>query len=312
MPSSGVALVTGAAGFIGANLVRRLIEDGVTVHAIVRPGTDRWRLSDLLTSDGLVIHDIDLTDQPAVRHALDRSKPHVVFHLARHRGDPARLDYDEAFRHNVDATRNLLQAACGLAAERFIHVGSSLEYDLKRSPQRETDAPAPATIHGLSRAAASLLAQHFARVHRLPVVVLRLFSVYGPWDQAAHFVPSVIRAALADDTIRLTDDECVHDWTYVDDVVDALLHAARCDAGGIVGEIFNVATGRSTANEEVVALAGEIVGRPIRPDADQLPSRPWDCGSWVADVSKARDLLGWQARTDLRAGLQQTLAWLRR
>jgi len=303
-----VALVTGGAGAVGAVLVRRLLADGATVHAIVRPETDRWRIAEL--AGRLVMHEADLTDTVAVEQTVRGVNPDVVFHLARHRGNPAAIDYRAAYDHNVHATLNLLEAAEKTSVKRFVHIGSSLEYDLTRSPLVESDAPAPRTVHGVTKAAASLLAQHFARVRGVPVVVLRLFTVYGPWEAPGRFVPQVMLAALDGTPVRLTaDPSLAHDWIHVDDVVEACVRGATVD--GISGEVINAATGRESTNREVLETVERLIGRPIPRHGESFPSRPWDTGHWVGDVGKARKLLGWQAEMDLTKGLARTLEWFR-
>jgi nucleoside-diphosphate-sugar epimerase len=307
-PRDRTALVTGGAGFVGANLVRRLLDEGAQVHAVLRAGTDRWRLADVL--DRLVVHTVDLTDAAGVRRAVDRANPDVVFHLARHAGNPVTLDYRAAYTHNVFATLNLLEAVTGRPLRRFVHVGSSLEYDFAQSPLRESIAPAPRTIHGVTKAAASILCQHFAWTKAVPAVVLRLFTVYGPWEGPTRFVPRLMMGALDGGAVQVTRrTDVAHDWIFVGDVVDACLTAE--ETGGLDGEIVNVATGRQSSNADVVALVEEICGHPLAHAAEPFPERPWDTTHWVADVSKARDRLGWSAAVGLRDGLSRTFAWFR-
>ena len=300
-------LVTGGAGFVGANLVRELLAQHADVHALVRAGTDQWRLAEVRSR--IQLHEVDLTDAPRVRRVVHDTDPHVIFHLAKHRGNPATLDYRAAYDANLGGTLNLLEAVAGRTSlRRFIQGGSSLEYDLTRSPLRESDAAAPATIHGVTKAAATLLCQQFARTHALPVVVLRFFTVYGPWEGRTRFVPSLLRASLAHESIRLTRPGLTHDWIYVGDVVDACLTAAS--TSGLDGEILNVATGVKTTNESIVRMVEELSGQMVRREAEPFPARPWDTDGWVADVSKTASRLGWRARTPLREGLERTRHWL--
>lgn len=302
-----VALVTGAGGFVGANLVRRLIAERAIVHTITRTATDAWRLAPLL--DGLTSHHADLTDGDAVKQIVARVRPDLIFHLAKHRGNPATLSYAAAYAANLHATLHLLEAAQDQPLVRFVHAGSSLEYDLTHSPLREADAPAPRTVHGVTKAAATLLCQHFAVRHGVPAVVLRFFTVYGPWEGPSRFVPRLMMAALGGPALEVTRDGLAHDWIFVDDVVDACVRAAGVDQ--VNGEIVNVATGRQSTNDDLVRIVGDLAGALVPRAADPFPSRPWDTGHWVADVTRARERLGWQAAVDLRTGLARTLDWFR-
>jgi nucleoside-diphosphate-sugar epimerase len=305
--SGDVALVTGGGGFVGASLVRRLLGGGFDVHALVRPSTDPWRLHDV--RDRVTIHDVDLTDRNGVHRAVQRIRPAVIFHLAKHRGDPAALDYRGAYDANVNATLYLLEAARELPLARFVHAGSSLEYDVTQSPLRESSAPAPRTVHGVTKAAAALLCQQFARRFGVPAVVLRFFTVYGPWEGPARFVPRVMMAAIDGAPLAVTQEPVSHDWVFVADVVDACVRSVT--ATDVTGEIFNVATGRATVNQEIVDLVEGLTGAPIARAAAPFPARAWDTEQWVADVAKSRDRLGWTATTDLASGLERTLAWFR-
>ena len=304
---NSIALVTGAAGFVGANLVRRLLAEGARVHVAVRSTTDRWRLSQIL--DIIDVHVCDLSDSREVQRTVDAAAPDVVFHLARHRGNPATLEYRAAYTHNVTATLNLLEAVKARPIRRFVHAGSSLEYNFAHSPLRESQATSPTTVHGVTKAAASMLCQQFAQAHGVPAVVLRLFTVYGPWEGPARFVPQLMMAALEGQPVRVTHAPVVHDWIHVDDVVDACVRAAVTDRIG--GEIFNVATGRESSNEQVMCLVQELSGRVIARASEPYPERSWDTTRWVADISKARDRLNWSAATDLRTGLSNTIEWFR-
>ncbi len=308
MPQPGSdALVTGAGGFIGANLVRRLLDDGVHVHACVRPQTDPWRLRGL---DGLAVHAVDLVDGPAVHALVDRLQPAAIFHLARLRGLPSALDYDTASRTNVEGTRHLLEAVRDrCAGASFVHSGSSLEYGKSAAPLREDMAPRPSTVHGMTKAAATGLVQRFARDNGLRAMTLRLFTVYGAWEGPARFVPRIMRAALCGTPIAVTPAGMRHDWIHVDDAVDALVTASRLPTAS--GDVVNVATGQQSDNEDLVTAIEALTGQRLRRARATFHARPWDSAHWVADVARARAVLGWSARRDLRSGLAETLAWFR-
>jgi nucleoside-diphosphate-sugar epimerase len=299
------AVVTGASGFIGANLAARLAAAGVEVHAIVRHTSDRWRLAPV--ADRLRIHALDMQDAAQVTRLLRDTSPDVIFHLATYRGSSD--DYRSAYATNVGGLLNLLEAAPpGL--RRFVHFGSSTEYGSRDAAIGEEAALKPATLHGLTKAAATQLACQYAWKNRLPVVVLRLFHVYGPWDRPARFIPQIVTAALSGGSIRLTPPGFRHDWTFVDDVTGAAIAAAAAPLE--CGEVINVASGRDWSNEKIVNTIERLCGCTIRRDPRTLAPRPHDSLRWVADVDRARRLLNWTAAWPLEAGLSATIEWSRR
>jgi nucleoside-diphosphate-sugar epimerase len=298
-------LLTGAAGFIGANLARRLIELGAKVHAMVRPPTSLWRLEDVAT--GLQIQRVDMTDRASLEDAVRTAAPDVLFHLAatgaaRHDGD-----LEQLFRTNVLGTVNLLAASEPLSYSRFVHVGGSSEYGPRKAPLRESDCPNPVTPYGASKAASTIACQQFARAHRRPIVILRPFSVYGPWEAPSRLIPTATLAAFEGAELPLTPPGYRRDFVYVGDVVDACLLAATADVPA--GDVVNVGTGREWTNEEVVRAIERVSGRPIHTSVGQYRPRLSDTEHWVADTSKAERVLGWKAGRTLNAGLEESVSW---
>lgn len=307
--SGARVLVTGAAGFVGANLARALLEEGAEVHGLVRPGTSSWRLAGL--TGELALHAADLTDVEGLGGAVAAARPEVVFHTAAAGGHPAsRSERETALRVSVLGTANLLEELRWNEVGRFVHVGSSLEYGPKPGPLTETDVLEPATFRGAAKAAATLVCLQLAHEAGRPVTVLRPLSVYGPWEQPSRLVPSAVRAARYGEPLPLTAPGVGRDFVFVDDVVEACLLAAR--AGGEVdGEIVNVGSGIQTSNEELVAAVERVTGSRIVTLPGRHPSSPPDTGTWLADVTKARELLGWTPRHTLEQGLAETVEWLR-
>ena len=287
------ALVTGAAGFVGANLVRRLVDLGAEVHALVRPSSSLWRLEDVVSR--VTVHPVDLLDRTALSAAVTASEPEFVFHLAAKGATSHDLDASQLFQANAMGTLNLLAATQPFSYARLVHVGGSSEYGPHPAPLKETDRLAPVTPYGASKAAATLACQQFARAHERPVVIVRPFSVYGPWEAPARLVPTAILAAFEQRQLRLTPPGYRRDLVYVADVVDACLLAATCEVPP--GEIVNVGTGRQWTNEEVVSTIERVSGRRVQSRVGEYRPRLSDTAHWVADVTKAERLFGWRADT---------------
>jgi nucleoside-diphosphate-sugar epimerase len=277
----------------------------VEVHAVVRPTSDRWRLAPV--ADRLRVHALDAQDAAEVARLMREISPDVIFHLATYRGRPD--DYRSAYATDVGGLLNLLEAAPpGL--QRFVHFGSSTEYGSRNAAIGEEAVLKPATLHGLTKGAATHLACQYARKNRLPVAVLRLFHVYGPWDRPTRFIPQIVAAALTGGRISLTPPGFRHDWTFVDDVTDAAMAAAAAPLE--CGEVINVASGRDWSNEDIVSTIERLCGCTLRREPGTLAPRPHDSSRWVAEVAKARRLLNWTAAWSLEAGLSATIEWSRR
>lgn len=301
-------LVTGAAGFIGANLIRGLLRGGAQVHALTRPSTRLWRIAEIIPQ--LTLHLVDLTDYEGLQRMVNRVRPDVIFHLAAPGGHPwQRQDREEVLRVSVLGTANLLEATASLDYYRFVHFGSSLEYGPKDKPLKESDRLEPLTFRGAAKAAATLLCQQWARASRRPIVVLRPFSVYGYWEGAARLIPTAIRAVLSTQELALTAPGYRRDLIFVEDVVEACLLTLQAE--NVAGQIINVGSGQQWSNEEVIEMVQAVSGQRIPVRVGSYPARPSDTTHWVADIKKAKRLLGWEPQHTLRRGLEKTLAWFR-
>lgn len=300
-------LVTGAAGFIGANLCRRLLALGDQVHAAVRPGSRRWRL-DSVASD-LRIHDADIRDADQVETLFSRSKPDVIYHLATHGAYPRQDDGREILITNVFGLWNLLHSANKRGYELFVNTGSSSEYGRKSFAMRETDLLDPNSFYAVAKCAQSLLCQHVSRTNSLPIVSLRPFSVYGPWEEPSRFVPTLMMAALNEAPIDMVSPRTARDFVYIDDVVDAYLMVDKLKT--LRGDIINVGTGVQHTLAQVLDAMESVLGHKLSARWGTMPPRTWDADVWVADVSKLYSLTGYAPRTTVREGLAKTLPWFR-
>ena len=306
------AVVTGGAGFIGSNLVDALIERGDDVTVLDDISTGRRENLEQALARGARLVELDIRDAGAVGEAIEQARPEVVFHLAaqidvrRSVADPA---FDAAV--NVGGTINLLRAATAAGVRRFVNAstGGAIYGEGQILPAPEDHPIAPEAPYGQSKWCAEGYCDLYARLHGLSAVSLRFGNVYGPRQDPlgeAGVIAIFCGRLLAGERPTVYGDGLqTRDYVYVGDVVAALLAAADSDAGGA----FNVGTGVQSTVLDLVEALGELAGRPFEPEF--APERPGEIRHIALDATRAREVLGWEARVELREGLERTLASLR-
>jgi nucleoside-diphosphate-sugar epimerase len=295
----GIA-VTGATGFIGGHLVERVVAAGARPLLLARAPREG-----AFAGKPVEWAALDLLDLHAIDHVLERARPRTLFHLAGTRGGDAPLAPAACARLNVAATLQLLEAAKRSGVGRIVILGSAEEYGPQEGPLGEELDLRPTSAYGISKAAATRLAQVLHAETGCPVVVLRPFTVYGPGQPADMFVASALAAALLGRPFEMSAGEQKRDLVFVEDVVDALLMAARTP--GLEGRVINVGTGQAHPLRHVAERIWELTGSkaPLRVGARSAsPDQRHD--TW-ADTRLARRLLGWEPRFDLDHGLMETI-----
>jgi dolichol-phosphate mannosyltransferase len=300
-------LVTGSSGFVGANLVRRLLAEGHDVHLILRPQHSAWRLDRV---DGPGIHLVDLSDADGVIRTVAAIRPDWVFHLAAHGAYSSQKSFEEMIQANLRGTVNLVEACLASGFESFVNSGSSSEYGFRESAPSETDSILPNSHYAVTKAAATLYCGFAAQTHAARIRTLRLYSVYGPWEEPSRLIPTLLVHGLHGRLPVLADPNVARDFVYVDDVCDAYLAAAG-NTTSDPDAIFNVGTGVQTSLGQIVNIARQLLKIEAEPIWGSMPNRVWDTTNWVADNHKIHRELGWAPRHSLEAGLAATTQWLR-
>jgi UDP-glucose 4-epimerase len=302
------ALVTGAAGFVGANLALRLLREGHETHLLVRASSPPWRLEQLESE--AEVHEADLEDATGVAAVVASVRPDWVFHLAARGAYSWQDDAGEIFRANFLGTANLLEACLATGFEAFVNAGSSSEYGAKDHAPAEDEPLEPSGPYALAKASATQLCSLMARREGARIVTLRLYSVYGPYEEPGRFVPALAVDGLQGRLPPLVSPRIARDFVYVDDVAEAFLLAA---AGGAPkpGAVYNVGTGRQVTLGEAVAVARAALGIAAEPEWGSLEERPWDTEVWVSDPRTIRAELGWSARRSFAEGFGELVEWFR-
>jgi nucleoside-diphosphate-sugar epimerase len=298
-------IITGGTGFVGANLVERLVKDGHNVHLLVRPEYNEWRVRDLLPH--LQIHIINLLDEEHLRTKVAAMRPDWVFHLATYGAYSRQDDLHTAIQTNFLGTVNLIEACRAAGFEVFINTGSSSEYGFKDHAPAEYEWIDPNSYYAVTKASATLFCRYTASRHNLTIPTLRLYSVYGPYEDRDRLIPKVILHGLQGTLPPLADPEIARDFVYARDVENAYLLLAN-QSHGTAGEVYNLGTGIQTSLRAVVALARQVFDLSVEPQWGTMQKRAWDTTIWKANNAALLDI-GWQPEFTFEQGFRQTVAW---
>ena len=303
------ALVTGGGGFIGSNLVRALLDAGHDVRVL-----DNFSTGNRANLSGLDIEVVEgeLRSYERVHNAVRGVE--VVFHLGALGSVPRSVqDPLTSSAVNIEGTLNVLLAARDEGIRRVVYSSSSSVYGPRRElPVTEDMPPDPISPYGVAKLAAERYCVSFSRVYEsFETVVVRYFNVFGPrqspFSQYAAVIPLFVTAIAAGEPILVYGDgEQRRDFTYVSNVVDGTIRAA--EAAGASGRIFNVAASAPATVNEVAAAIGAVLDKPV--EKTFAPPRVGDIRDSWADVTAARDVLGWEPTIDLEDGLRRTVATL--
>jgi len=294
-------LITGASGFLGRNLIASLLATGADVHIVTHHRSN----DEIPLGEHTSAHQCNLAIPLEVEALFADIRPEYVFHLATARGD-SNQDRD-AFLSNILIADGLIRAALKWQPRRMVIAQSSLEYGPHVQPLKETTPLIPPTLHGATKAATTLLFQQAAIEHQLPIVMLRIFSVYGYWEPWKRLIPTAMQAALSGQVLPMTSGVYRRDFVFVTDIMEAFARAAL--TGDVDGEIFNIGSGTQTSNNGIVGCIEDVCGCSLSIDRGAYASHITDTGFWCADNTKAQRLLNWKPRHSLNEGLAKTWKW---
>lgn len=306
--SKNIFLITGASGFIGSVLLRRLVEQKKEVHIILRKESKTWRIADLLHK--VTIHYSDLSNVAELTFVVQKAKPNIIYHLATNGAYSYQKDANQIINTNILGTWNLLQACNTINYDLFVNTGSSSEYGTKQSPMKETDLLEPNSYYAVTKCTQTLLCGHIAKSENKPIVTIRPFSVYGPYEEPKRFIPTLMNALMFNREMNLVSPDTARDQIYVDDIVDAYLKINELKNNP--GEYFNIGTGIQSTIKQVVDTAVKVTGKTAQFKWGAMEGRSWDTNNWVADISKAKKLLKWTPKINLEQGLKFTWEWFQK
>ncbi len=302
-------LVTGASGFVGANLARALLGAGCDVRLLVHSNDQTWRI-DSIRNDARIFEG-DLCDRESVARIIDESKPEWVFHCAVYGAYSWQESTERMVQTNLLGTMSLLRSCIDAGVESFVNTGSSSEYGYKDHAPREDEWLEPNSDYSLTKASATMHCRMMAQSDDLSISTLRLYSVYGPWEDPGRFLPTLIRFGLEGALPPLVDPDVARDYVSVEDVCRAYLLAAERPRSADRGAIYNVGTGLQTSVRQAVETARQVLDISREPEWGSMPNRRWDTQTWVADPGKIGRDLGWKPADTFEVGFRRMVEWSR-
>ena len=303
-----IAMITGATGFIGANLTYKLCYQGHEVHLLLRPDCTRWRI-DHLDVD-VHEHQVDFLDQKSLTQTAARIQPDWVFHLAVYGAYSYQANLDRMVETNIKGTINLVRACLESGFDVFVNTGSSSEYGFKHHASREENRIDPNSHYAICKATGTMFCRYTARSEKVRIPTLRLYSAYGPYEAPGRLIPMLIIKGLRNSLPPLVNPTIARDFVYINDVTNAYILAATTPTKD-PGAIFNVGTGVQTTIREAVEIARTSLNIKTDPKWDTMPNRLWDTNSWVANPDKIKSELGWQPKVTFMQGFNLMADWFR-
>jgi UDP-N-acetylglucosamine/UDP-N-acetyl-alpha-D-glucosaminouronate 4-epimerase len=310
MPLSGIALVTGGAGFIGSHIASALASNGAKVRIIDDLSTGYRENINEIGGDVDFVN-ASLADEAAVKRALEDVE--LVFHEAAIPSVPRSVENPrQTHVACVDGVFNLLVAAQAQKVKRIVYAASSSAYgDQPKLPKSEEMLPEPLSPYAVAKLVGEYYCQVFTRVYGLETISLRYFNVFGPRQdpssQYSGVISRFISALLSDQPpVIYGDGEQSRDFTYIDNVVDANLKAAEATKG--IGEVINIANGERVSLNQLLSELKDLTGK-TDVEADYQESRRGDVRHSLADITRAREFLNFEPRIGMREGLRRTIEW---
>ncbi len=302
-------LITGGAGAIGNNLIRKIIDNNLV---IVIDDLSSGSFENLPIHENLIFEKGSITNEDALMRCFDKN-PNIIIHLAALFANQNSVDHPLLdLEVNTSGTLRLLELARNKGIDRFVYASSSCVYGNKSGALNENMEFHTETPYAVSKLAGEFYCKTYKQLYNIPPVILRFFNSYGPGEREGHYrnvIPNFIARAVRGESLTITGDGTeTRDFTFVDDIIQGILLAAKKDDA--VGNIFNIGSGKETKIFQLANLINELTNNkaPLK----YLPRRNWDhTKNRLANIDSAKNILGYKPKTNLIDGLKLTVDWFK-
>ena len=304
----GPICVIGTGGFIGFNLFNYLVRIRSDVFGVCRDIRNNWRfrISDTPRSNLVTC---DLQDPNQVSDLFQSTIPKTVFNLAAHGAYSKQREYRLIYNTNFNATVDLLELLKHSGLKVYLHAGSNSEYGLNCVCPDESGELIPNSHYALSKVASSYAIKYYGKIEKMPVANLRLYSVYGPWEEPDRLIPTLIFMARRKILPSLVDPDISRDFIHISDVISAFITIACEIQQSQYGDSFNVGTGVRTTISELAEKTKKLFNIPAEIKYGDLDNRAWDMPDWYGNIRKMRKLYNWRPEVNIDDGLLSIAEW---
>jgi len=310
MANNKKILITGGAGFIGANFAHKFLDLGYNVNLLEKQGTNLQRIEKI--KDKIQLHYIDLRNYDELEDFIIKLNPQIILHFATYGAYQVKQqDIKTTIDTNLLGTINLVNACKNIKFDCFINTSTSSEYGVKDKPMKETDLLEPSNLYAITKAGATMYCQDITRKLGLPIITMRPFAVYGYFEEKERLIPCIIKSCLTNTDLNLSSQSSVRDFVFIEDVISAYLKIIE-NAQKVKGEIFNIGTGKQNTIDQAVNIIKKITQSSIEPKYNQIKQSQLEPKNWLADISKIKNILNWQPDYDLEKGLTKNIEWFKK
>lgn len=300
----GPIAVFGAGGFVGSHLLNTLVKHRDDVIGFSQNPANAWRLKKLNISNKFIAQ-CDLLDAKNLSHTIKKYKPQSIFNLAAYGAYSWQTDVQKIYETNFASTILLIEELKKQGFSMYVHAGSQSEYGHNAAGPKEEDILIPNSHYAVSKAAVYNSLVYYGKTEKLPVVHLRLYSVYGPLEEPGRLIPTLIEHAKRGALPSFVSPDISRDFIYVDDVVEAFITVAAKAKSKHFGEPYNVATGIRTTMKDLALLSTKMFSISAKPQFSTMKERSWDVADWYGNPKKIQKDFEWIAKTSLEKGLKK-------
>lgn len=304
----GPILIFGAGGFIGINLLKSILSFRSDVYGVSQDHHNNWRfIANDINKENL--RSCDINQNIDIKNLINEIKPKTIFNLAAYGAYSKQKEYSKIYQTNFIASANIIEAAKKHGFTSYIQAGSSSEYGLNSKNANENFELIPNSHYSVSKAAVYQAIKYYGKIEKLAVKQLRLYSVYGPWEEPDRLIPVLISKGRKKLYPNFVDGEISRDFVFIKDVIEAFIKSAITNNEKTNGEAYNIGSGKKTTIKKLAYLSKEIFEIKPEPEFSEMKNRNWDLKDWYSNPEKAKNILKWENKTTLKEGLKKIAEW---